>query len=155
MDITSSIFGLTKNNNGYFKSEKQASYLISKIDSNSGLIGHSSNGNPYFAEYDKDGITRIVKWVKNNQVVMFERAIKGQLNSLQQKEFKSIERRIKKLKREWKNKEESFESGNYNGTGDKSTYTEFSVKLYHKHKNAAEDLIRRLEERKNNLINQG
>lgn len=61
-DLAISVYSLAKNNNGFFKSEKQAELLKREIDYNDGVIGSNEmygNQATVFAEYDNEGITRI------------------------------------------------------------------------------------------------
>lgn len=61
-DLATSVYSLAKNNNGFFKSEKQAELLKREIDYNEGIIGSNEmygNQTTVFAEYDNEGITRI------------------------------------------------------------------------------------------------
>lgn len=135
MSLQVSILSLAKNNNGFFKSEKQASFIISQLDQNEDCFGHVSSGYnscPLFAEYDAKGITRIYKQTVRGSVTTFERAVEGKLNSVQQKEVNSLKRRLNKLKKDLDRKVNSFESGNYNSSGDKSTYDDYMIELYNK-----------------------
>ena len=131
--MTKSIFGLAKSNNGFFKSEKQKQFLSSKIDEFGGCIGHANSGYhscPIFATYDEKGITKIVKSTKNGDVLMFERKKRGVLTSLEVKEIKRLERKLKSLKKEVSEREDSFNSGNYNSSGDTSTYTNDMIERF-------------------------
>jgi hypothetical protein len=70
MNIQVSILSLAKSNNGFFKSKKQAEFLIAKIKENSGCIGFVSSGYnscPLFASFDENGIKYIP--TKKNKVV--------------------------------------------------------------------------------------
>ncbi len=133
MKITASIFGLTKNNNGFFKSEKQAKFLISQIKKFEGCVGHANNGYhscPIFAKYDEKGITKLTKHGKNGNLVIFERKVDGVLTSIESRDLKKYKRRYKALKKEVDRRQESFDSGNYNRSGDVSTYTDDMIKLF-------------------------
>lgn len=133
MEIFKSILSLAKSNNGFFKSEKQAQFLSSKINEFDGFIGRADSGYyscPIFASCDKEGITKIVKSTKNGDVLMFERAKQGVLTSLEMKEIKRLERKIKSLKKEIAEREDSFNSGRYNSSGDTSTYTEDMIERF-------------------------
>ena len=67
MDILKSVYTLAKHNNGYFKSEKQASFLKSRIDMigcfcesfSFGYHGGASNTRTIHIDYDDHGITSI------------------------------------------------------------------------------------------------
>lgn len=133
MDISKSIFTLTKYNNGLFKSEKQADFLIDQMQQTGGCIGIANSGYnqcPIFAEWDAEGITKVVKHGKKKHTIMFERKTPGVLTEVEKKRIKSIERKIKSLNKEIKEVELSFKDGSYNGTGDVSTYTEDMIERY-------------------------
>ncbi|QQV91143.1 hypothetical protein Freya10_5 [Polaribacter phage Freya_10] len=133
MDILKSIFSLAKTNNGFFKSDKQSSFLISKMDSTDGFIGSVTSGYNscvVFAKYDNKGIINITKHTKKGDVTMFERKKEGVLTSLEIKKLKTLKRRHKKLETEIINRQKSFDSGKYNGTMDKSTYCEDTIRRF-------------------------
>jgi len=128
-----SCFSLAKSNNGFFKSEKQAEFLISKINERDGNIGSVTSGYnscPVFANLDNKGILKIVKSTKSGEIVMFERVVENQLNSIQIKEINSLEKLQKKLEKELLRKRSSFNDGSYNGTGDSSTYSKDLIERY-------------------------
>lgn len=151
MEISVSIFGLAKNNNGFFKSEKQAKFLISQMEKMSTCIGHVSSGFnscPVFATWDEKGITALVKSTKNGDVVMFERKLDGVLTSIEAKEMKRISKRIKDLEREINERQDRFNSGQYNGSGDINTYTPEEIKRFNSFQ---ESKLENLEYLKNTL----
>lgn len=150
MEISKSIFGLAKSNNGFFKSEKQANFLISQMEQFGGCIGSANSGYnscPIFASWDEKGITKIIKSSKNGDVIMFERKKEGVLTSLEIKDVKSLERKIKALKKEVKERQEAFESGNYNGSGNINTYTSDMIKRYNNFQKQKIEQINILKER--------
>jgi hypothetical protein len=133
MEISKSIFALAKNNNGFFKSTKQSEFLISQLIRFDGFIGHADSGYntcPIFANWDNDGILKIVKSTKNGNVVMFERKQANQLTILEIKKIKSLERSLKALKKEINDNQNIFDSGYYNGSGDISTYSIDNINLF-------------------------
>ena len=133
-DISKSIFGLTKNNNGFFKSEKQAQFLIDQMTAVDGCFAHANSGFhscPIFAKWDDKGIIKIVKATKKGDVIMFERKEKGVLTSIEIENTKRIERKIKSLEREISERKSAFENGSYNGTGDVNTYSHNMIERYH------------------------
>lgn len=150
MEILRSIFGLTKSNNGFFKSEKQAKFLIPQISKFDGYIGQVSSGYnscPVFANWDEKGITKIVKSAKSGDVVMFERKQEGILNVLEIKEIKQLERKIKSLEKDITRHKTSFEDGSYNGSGDVNTYTPDMIELYNCSQSRRIDQVQRIRER--------
>ncbi len=127
MEISKSIFALAKSNNGFFKSEKQSAFLISQLKNFDGCIGHADSGYnscPIFASWDDKGITKIIKSSKNGDFLMFERKQAGVLTVLEIKRIKSLERKLKALKKEIEVRMLSFNNGSYNGSGDISTYSQ-------------------------------
>jgi hypothetical protein len=126
MEIAQSIFALAKSNNGLFKSEKQSAFLISQLKKTDGCIGHADSGYnscPIFASWDDKGITKIVKASKNGDTLMFERKQEGVLTVLEIKRIKSLERKLKALKKEIEERQIAFDNGSYDGSGDASTYS--------------------------------
>lgn len=164
-ELGKSIFGLTKNNNGFFKSEAQAKFLINQINNNQGLVGHASSGYnsiPIFAEYDEKGITKLVKRsndksLKDKNVIVFERKNDKGLNTLEIKELKTLKRNLKKLEIDLNDKVSSWESGDYNGSGDKSTYdtNQRLVDRFELNKSNSENAILVLKNKINDLENKG
>jgi hypothetical protein len=162
-ELGKSVFSLTKNNNGLFKSEAQAKFLISQIDNYQGLVGYANSGYnsiPIFAEYDEKGITKLVKRsndksLKDKDVVVFERKNDNGLNTLEIKELNTLKRNLKKLETQLNDKVNSWESGNYNGSGDKSTYdtNKATVERYEYFKNELEKHILSLKDTIKSLEN--
>lgn len=154
MDIQQSVLGLAKSNNGFFKSEKQADFLIKQIELSGGYVGFFSSGYnscPLFATTDSEGILKIEKQTKSGIDIIFERKVAGVLNSLQVKELKSLKMRLNKLEKELLIKVASWESGQYNRSGDKSTYNTDKgiVERYEYFKSSLENQITYLKNRIN------
>jgi hypothetical protein len=150
MEISKSIFGLAKSNNGFFKSEKQLSFLIGQLERFDGLIGQASSGYnscPIFANWDNEGITKIVKSSKSGDVVMFERKVDGFLTSLEIKEIKSIERKIKTLEKEISERQVSFDNGTYNSTGDITTYKDDMVERFNRFQSEKKVQLKNLKDK--------
>jgi len=77
-ELLRSIYSLAKNNNGVFKSEKQAQFLKRQIDFRNGMVGSQEmygNSVSVHAEYDDKGITKIYthSTKTNRDVVKFRR----------------------------------------------------------------------------------
>lgn len=150
MEISKSIFGLTKSNNGFFKSGKQAQFLISQMSSYDGCIGHANSGYnscPIFASWDEKGITKVVKATKNGDVLMFERKIQGVLTELEVKHIKFYERKIKALEKEINERQKYFDNGSYNGTGDTSTYSNDMIERFEYSQNQKIEQVKKLKEK--------
>jgi len=152
MEITSSILGLVKNNNGFFKSPQQASFLISQMNQLEGCIGHTSSGYhscPLFAEWDRKGITKIIKHTNTKsgrkEVITFERKEEGLLSSSQIKEINTLKRKLKKMEIELNDRIVSFQDGSYNRSGDVNTYTQSMIDLYNKSRIKEQENILRLK----------
>lgn len=137
-ELAKNVYGLAKNNNGLFKSEVQGNFLIEQLNLSDGYLGQT-NGikykNPIFAEYNKEGITKIYKQMAASTKVeiIFERKVEGELTSLEVKALASYKRKLKKLEKELKERMTSFLSGDYNSSGDPSTYTEDIIEMYNRH----------------------
>lgn len=76
--VAMSFASLVKSNNGFFKSEKQAAFLLSQCqEQNVFYAGGSIYKNSYMMEYhcDAKGVVKVVKYLSKTarQVVMFER----------------------------------------------------------------------------------
>lgn len=111
MNIAPSVFGLAKTNNGFFKSEKQAAFLISQMEKFEGCIGYTSgyNSNPVFAKWDEKGIVEIVRHSRTKKgctdIIMFQRSVEGFFTELQLKEIKHWI----KLSNKWKKQMAAYE----------------------------------------------
>ena len=158
MDITKTIFGLTKNNKGFFKSEKQGNFLRDILTKSQGYI---SMGDMYgtgvgaFVSYDDKGITKVQTYTKNGAGnVIFLREVKGQLNDLQIKDIKRMERKIAKLRKELDFRYTAWESGSYNRSGDPSTYSEDDRTIYLKFNKRKEDAIQSMLTKIDKIKNQ-
>jgi hypothetical protein len=125
MNIQISVFALAKNNTGLFKSPKQAIFLISQLEKCDGCIGYLGNSSsPIFVDWDDKGITKIIKATKKVDVLMFERKIDGVLTGVEIQKIKALEKRQKALKKEIKEREDAYNNGMWNGSGDITTYTQ-------------------------------
>jgi hypothetical protein len=150
MNIQISILSLTKNNNGFFKSEKQAAFLIDQLKKNQGYFGSFNSGYhscPLFATWDEKGIVKTTKSTKKGMVTLFERKVKGVISDLDAKRIKSLERKLKKEEKYLAERISSFESGDYNSTGDTSTYDESLVRNHCYWNNVRRDLINNLRKK--------
>lgn len=101
-NLAVTIYGLVKNNQGYFKSDAQATYIKSKLDATAGIIDSGEvYGNSYntFTEFDDKGITKIYTQAgkTNKLTVKWERKQEGVLSQADQKAVRYYKREIKKL----------------------------------------------------------
>jgi len=150
MEISKSIFGLAKSNNGFFKSEKQAQFLISQLIDLDGFVGYVDSGYnscPIFANWDKKGITKLFKSAKNGSEIMFERKEEGVLTFLEIKEVKRLERKIKSIQKEIDDRQFSFDNGSYNGSGDFSTYSNDMIARFKHYQSQKIEQINKLREK--------
>jgi len=97
-NLSISFASLVKNNNGLFKSEKQADFLLSRCNGNtyetSGRVGRSSFYMDYFC--DEQGIIKVTKRTdKKGTVLTWERREDGKLAIQDKKEIASIKRTLK------------------------------------------------------------
>ena len=153
-NILSSVYNLTKTNNGMFKSEKQANFLISQFKAYDDFVGFSPNGKPIFVEYDDKGIIKMYKDLASNKTdIVFERVVEGSLNSVELKTLKWYKSKVKKIQ---KNLDESIAFAEKKGL---SNYSEFELEVYHRSRESdrtriAElmELIDGLESKTNKLL---
>jgi len=138
MNIKISILSLCKSNNGFFKSEKQANFLIGQLSDCDGYFGRNDSGFnacPLFAIWDNKGILKTQKSTIKGMVTTFERKVEGVISPLEAKQIKSKNRRIKKLKKQLAERLKAFENGEY-------SKDEYSITLYWKFTNS---LIKQIE----------
>lgn len=108
MEISKSFASLVASNNGFFKSEVQASFLLSQCqDGNtyttSGMVYNNSFTLMYHC--DSQGVVSVEKYTnKTGLVTTWERHVEGAVNATeaaqQSKEVKRITRAIKGLKKQ-------------------------------------------------------
>lgn len=102
-----SIESLIATNNGLFKSEKQAQFLISKLNEDHGNIQVGSTyGNSFMVTYDFDekGITKKTQYnyKTSRTIVLWERVVDGVLSVQQEKKLKILKRKLNKAKKDLK-----------------------------------------------------
>lgn len=100
-----SVESLIKTNNGFFKSDKQAEFLISQLSKNNIFVG-SVYGNTFNITYvfDEKGIIKKEQYnIKTSKTeITWERKVAGVLTVQQEKKIKSLKRRISIEKRNLK-----------------------------------------------------
>jgi len=139
-NILTSIYSLTKTNNGMFKSEKQANFLISQFERCEDCIGFSPNGKPIFVEYDAKGITKMYKLISNKTDIVFERVVEGSLNSIELKTLKWYKSKVKKIQ---KKLDEAIAWGEEKGL---SNFSQFELEIYHRSREGERTQIAELME---------
>ena len=77
-NLAASFRSLTKNNNGFFKSQKQADFLISQTDDNREFaVSESVYGKSYLDVFhvDEKGVTSVTRTTKGSDKVIWQRDI--------------------------------------------------------------------------------
>lgn len=102
-----SIESLIATNNGFFKSEKQANFLISQLEKEEGNIQVGSTyGNGFMITYfhDEKGITKKdqYNYKTSKTIVLWERVVDGVLSIQQEKKLKILKRKLNKAKKDLK-----------------------------------------------------
>lgn len=120
-DLIKTVFSLTKNNGGKFKSEAQAKFIIDYLKKNQNFIGQADSGYntaPLFAEADAEGITKVIKHTFSGgkgykDEVVWERGTPGVLSPKREKEIKNYDNATKKLEKALADRKKSWDAGTY------------------------------------------
>lgn len=147
--LVKTMHNLIKTNEGKFKSEKQAIFLESILNSQGGFLGWTEAGSQIYSEYDKLGFIKVFKSLKNGEEIIFERSVEGKLTSIEVKNLASYKRELKKIRLQYTNRIQSWEDGTY-GKGDYKS-DQFTKELYIKSNERIENRIYQLEENINKL----
>ena len=147
--LVKTMHNLIKTNKGKFKSEKQAIFLKSILDSQGGFLGWTEAGTQIHSEYDELGFIKVSKSLRNGEEVIFERSVEGKLTSIEVKDLASYKRELKKIRLEYTNRIQSWEDGTY-GKGDYKS-DPYTKELYIKSNERIENRIHQLEEKINKL----
>lgn len=122
--VAISFASLVKNNNGFFKSEKQAAFLLSQCqDGMTFITSGDVYGNAFSLNYncDSQGVVTVEKYLnkKGEIQLIFQRVVQGEVNQVEDakkaKEIKRLNREIKVLEKKIKERMQAFESGQYVG----------------------------------------
>lgn len=104
--LAMSFAGLVKSNNGLFKSEKQAKYLLAMASAYPNGVFCSIgqiHGNSFCLEYhcDNEGVLKVVKYLvkTSKSVVTWERSQEGKVTVQDAKSIKYYTRKIKELEK--------------------------------------------------------
>ena len=142
-----SLENLIKTNNGLFKSEAQAEFLLSKLKEEFGnefLTSIYNNSVIITYEYDEKGIVRktnrSVK--KHTTKVVWERKEEGKISIEEAQKLKQIKREISKLKKNISNRLVAKENGQYDGMEE----------LFTKSHNSDEKSLKEFENMLNDMI---
>jgi len=116
MDLSISFASLVKTNNGFFKSDKQASFLLSQCrDGEYSTSGHL-HGNSYqlFYTCDDAGVTKVEKSTHAKGLVLqWERVEEGKTSIQTSKEFKRLTRLINGYVKSIASRQASMDAGTY------------------------------------------
>lgn len=149
VNLVQSMYNLIKTNEGKFKTEKQANFLKSVLDSQDGFLGWTQAGSQIHSEYDESGFIKVTKLLKNSEEVIFERSVEGKLTSIEVKNLASYKRELKKVRLEYSNSIRAWEDGTY-GKGDYKN-DEYVKQLHMNSNQRKEERIQQLEEKINKL----
>lgn len=122
-ELDISFASLVKSNNGKFKSDAQAKFLLSKCDGNEYISGGSVYGNTFQLIYhcDNQGITKVEKYTKaTGSKIQWERKEAGTLSVQDEKELKRLNKLLKQTEKSIADRESSMKAGTYHAN--KSLY---------------------------------
>ena len=119
-NIQATLENLIKTNNGFFKSEKQAKFLISELKKEYGnIFTASAFGNNVVLTYnfDERGIVEKLNTSlkKHSQAVVWDRKIEGALSVEDKKKSVALKREIKKLEKSINERDAAYNAGQYKG----------------------------------------
>ena len=122
-NIQATLENLIKTNNGFFKSEKQAKFLISELKKEYGnIFTASAFGNSVVLTYKFDEIGIVEKLntslKKQSEKVVWNRKIEGVLSVEDKKKMAALKREIKKLEKSINERDASYSTGKYVGFED-------------------------------------
>ena len=122
-NIQTTLENLIKTNNGFFKSEKQAKFLISELKKEYGnIFTASAFGNSVVLTYKFDEIGIVEKLntslKKQSEKVVWNRKIEGVLSVEDKKKMAALKREIKKLEKSINERDASYSTGQYDGFED-------------------------------------
>ena len=123
MDNTAlSLASLVKTNNGLFKSEAQAKFLTSQCQGGSHIASGSVMGNSFMITYfcDSKGVTKVEKYTPKSgkTSIEWERVEQGKVSVQDEKEIKRLKRLIKATEKSIKERQDSWDSGQYGNNVD-------------------------------------
>lgn len=118
MEVSSSFASLVKSNNGFFKSDKQAEFLLNQCSENvycSQAITKFRSWYSMIYFCDAKGVTKVEKNTSTGLTVVWERAAEGQVSMQDAKEIKRLQRLIKQDQKSIESRTKSMEAGSYDG----------------------------------------
>jgi len=132
-NLAVSFASLVKSNNGFFKSEKQAAFLLGKCQEvNVFYAGGNVYGNSFTLSYvcDEKGVVKVEKYLPKTGKVetTFMRHVEGTENAVEKaakaKEYKRITREIKALEKKISARIEARATGQYTGSDELFTVSQ-------------------------------
>lgn len=141
-----SLENLIKTNNGFFKSDAQAEFLLSKLKEEFGntfITTMYNNSVIITYEYDEKGIVRKTNTSikKQTNKVVWERKIEGKLSIEEEQKLKQIKKEISRLKKAISNRLEAKRNGSYDEMEE----------LFNKYQEADENRLKEFEQMLNDL----
>lgn len=116
--IAQSFASLVLNNNGFFKSQAQADYLLSICDGMVYTAGGNYHGSSWSKFYvcDSKGVVKVIhNTLDKGDVVEWERVQEGVKTVQEIKEQKRINREIKAIEKQIRQSQEAWDRGEYKG----------------------------------------
>lgn len=144
-NIQLSLNSLVKNNNGFFKSQKQADFLLSVLNDNN-VFASVAYGHTILITYhfDDKGITLKTKTsVKTNKTTEeWSRKVEGILSVEEQQIVKRLNKQLKSVKKEYASRLKSYNDGSYFGGKEPN---DSDMAIYSNSQNDRLELISRIE----------
>ena len=144
-NIQLSLNSLVKNNNGFFKSQKQADFLLSVLNDNN-VFASVAYGHTILSTYhfDDKGITLKTKTsVKTNKTTEeWSRKVEGILSVEEQQIVKRLNKQLKSVKKEYASRLKSYNDGSYFGGKEPN---DSNMAIYSESQNDRLELIARIE----------
>lgn len=145
-NVQLSLNSLVKNNNGFFKSQKQADFLLSILNDNN-VFASVAYGHTILSTYhfDDKGVTLKTKTsIKTNKTTEeWSRKVEGILSVEEQQIVKRLNKQLKSVKKEFASRLKSYNDGSYFGSEEPS---ESDLAIYTESQNDRLELIARIEE---------
>lgn len=121
-DIAKSFASLVKSNNGLFKSEKQAAFLLSQCQEGKTFsTGGFVYNNPFrmFYHCNDLGVVKVEKYTANTgrTVTLWTPKQEGVMSQTEAKKLKFYDRKINDLKAKLESRQAAFDKGEYNDFG--------------------------------------
>jgi len=116
MELAQSFASLVKTNNGFFKTEKQAKFLLSQATDGSYMSCGNVWGNSFNMEYfvDAKGVTKVTKYSKaKGTLVKWTRKVEGEVSVQDAKEIKRLTRAMNGYKKSIASRQAAWDAGTY------------------------------------------